>query len=177
MIVPVHMFIALGIEAWAATQAMNLKEQLKGKLRGKSPYGRKHYWRAIRFCHILNFGTCLSITSIAVYTNIYHPLLGMICEMHAVIVALKLMSYALTNRDLRDAYLESHPIPAIYARLPYPKNIKILNLLYFWWAPTLIYQPLYPRSPSIRYTFLVKRTGETIVIIFGLWFVTSQYAR
>ena len=42
---------------------------------------------------------------------------------NVVIVALKVASYALTNRDLRDMYLESIPTPEQYASAPYPTHL------------------------------------------------------
>jgi diacylglycerol O-acyltransferase 1 len=94
----------------------------------------------------------------------------------AVIVALKVTSYALTNRDLRDMYLESKPTPHEYLAAPYPDNINLSNLMYFWWAPTLIYQPVYPRTETFRWSFFLKRSGEAIGIIVAVWFITAQYA-
>jgi diacylglycerol O-acyltransferase-1 len=93
-----------------------------------------------------------------------------------VIVALKVASYALANRDLRDMYLESIPTPKEYASAPYPENICLSNLMYFWWAPTLIYQPVYPRTDAFRWGFFLKRSGEAIGILFALWFIIAQYA-
>jgi diacylglycerol O-acyltransferase 1 len=95
---------------------------------------------------------------------------------YSVIVALKVASYALTNRDLRDMYLESIPTPKEYASAPYPTNISLSNLLYFWWAPILIYQPVYPRTDKFRVGFFFKRLGEALGIIFALWFIIAQYA-
>jgi diacylglycerol O-acyltransferase 1 len=83
-------------------------------------------------------------------------------------VWLKLLSYAFTNRDLRDSYLESYEVPEIYAACPYPENITLANLVYFWWAPTLVYQPVYPRSGNFRLLFFVKRFGAR-------WFLTSVF--
>lgn len=94
----------------------------------------------------------------------------------AVIVWLKQLSYAFTNRDLRDAFLESAPTPDIYASVPYPTNISLSNLCYFWWAPTLVYQPVYPRSPAFRWSFFLKRCGETIALSVAIWFLSAQYA-
>ncbi|KAK5636700.1 hypothetical protein RRF57_012412 [Xylaria bambusicola] len=91
------------------------------------------------------------------------------------------MSYALTNRDLRHAYL--HPVkgelaavPEIYTSCPYPENITMGNLTYFWWAPTLIYQPVYPRTENIRWIFVFKRLGETACLSVFIWFCSAQYA-
>jgi len=204
--IPAHLFISLWIEVWAAHKARKIKA---GKQDPKK-MERKGSWGLIRFTHIVNIGICLGVTSVAVYTMVYHPLLGMICEMHAgtlpiflsrlssclcpslsrrysqlfhlradlsvVIVALKVASYALTNRDLRDMYLESIPTPEEYKLAPYPENIKLSNLLYFWWAPTLIYQPVYPRTDRFRWSFFLKRSGEAIGILIALWFIIAQYA-
>jgi len=93
-----------------------------------------------------------------------------------VIVWLKQLSYAFTNRDLRDAYLEDYPVPDIYAACPYPQNITLKNLTYFWWAPTLVYQPVYPRSPKFRWTFFLKRISEVIALSVAIWFLSAQYA-
>ncbi len=93
-----------------------------------------------------------------------------------VIVWLKQLSYAFTNRDLRDAYLEDLEIPDMYQSCPYPTNITLSNLCYFWWAPTLIYQPVYPRSPNFRWDFFLKRMGEVLALSIAIWFLSAQYA-
>lgn len=94
----------------------------------------------------------------------------------AAIVWLKQLSYAFTNRDLRDAYLEGASVPEIYKTCPYPRNISLSNLCYFWWAPTLVYQPVYPRSPEFRWSFFLKRCFETVALSIAIWFLTVQYA-
>lgn len=101
--------------------------------------------------------------------------------MHAIIVWLKTASYAFTNRDLRHAYLHpsSRPedlVPEIYASCPYPKNITLNNLCYFWWAPTLIYQPVYPRTTRIRWSFIAKRLAEVLGLSVFMWAMSAQYA-
>lgn len=93
-----------------------------------------------------------------------------------MIVWLKQVSYAFTNRDLRDAFLEGSPTPEVYKSCSYPKNITLSNLCYFWWAPTLVYQPVYPRSGKFRWDFFLKRCGETIALSIAIWFLTVQYA-
>jgi len=77
--IPAHLFISLWIEVWAAHKARKIKA---GKQDPKK-MERKGSWGLIRFTHIVNIGICLGVTSVAVYTMVYHPLLGMICEMHA----------------------------------------------------------------------------------------------
>ena len=115
-----------------------------------------------------------------VYRHINHPLIGTISEIHAIIVWLKICSYAFTNRDLRHAWVKpeslTSPLPAIYSTCPYPQNITLQNLSYFWWAPTLVYQPVYPRTSTIRWLFVSKRLAEVASLSIFIWLASAQYA-
>ena len=75
-LIPAHLFVSLWIEVWAAHKAKNIKNK-------NSKTHRKESWGLIRFAHIVNVGICLGVTSVTVYTRVYHPLLGILCEMHA----------------------------------------------------------------------------------------------
>lgn len=141
----------------------------------------RNTWHIIVALHLLNISFALVVTSWVVYFYVNHPLIGTAVEMHAIIVWLKTASYALTNRDLRHAYLhpqtgELEAIPALYRACMYPKNITFGNLCYFWWAPTLIYQPVYPRTDRIRWVFVVKRLGEVVGLCVVMWVLSAQYA-
>lgn len=138
-------------------------------------------WKLIAWIHGINITFCLGITSVIVYFFIHHPLIGTLSEVHAVIVWLKTASYAFTNRDLRHAYL--HPskrdedaLPEIYSKCPYPQNVTLSNLTYFWWAPTLVYQPVYPRTTKIRWVFVLKRLAECFGLSAFMWIASAQYA-
>lgn len=138
-------------------------------------------WHIIAWLHFVNISSALVVTSWVVYFYVNHPLIGTIVEMHAIIVWLKTASYALTNRDLRHAYLHPHTgeleaIPELYHSCMYPKNVTFGNLCYFWWAPTLIYQPVYPRTDKIRWLFVVKRLGEVVGLCVVMWVLSAQYA-
>ena len=136
-------------------------------------------WALIAFAHAINASLNLVVTSAVVYYHINHPGIGTICEMHAVIVWLKVCSYAFTNRDLRQSTLQDTPeapSPVLYKTCPYPRNITVGNLVYFWWAPTLVYQPVYPRSEGIRWTFVAQRVGEVICLSCVIWLASAQYA-
>jgi diacylglycerol O-acyltransferase-1 len=152
-LIPCHLFAAYIIELSAAKHAR--KQWLHNKKRDgtttpptPTEADRQKFqstWKLIAWVHAFNATLCLLITSVIVYYYIHHPLIGTLSEVHAVVVWLKTASYALTNRDLRHAYL--HPskrlqdaLPEIYASCPYPENISLSNLIYFWWAPTLVYR-------------------------------------
>lgn len=184
---PCHLFVAYIIERVAMENAKGVV----GRRKKHDPDGSKpetekeksdfyYTWWWIAFAHTLNASLALLISSYVVYYHIYNPGLGMICELHAIVVWLKTCSYAFTNRDLRHAML--HPggpesaLPELYAKCPYPRNVTLGNLCYFWWAPTLVYQPYYPRTDRIRWTFFFKRVGEIVALGVFIWLVCAQYA-
>lgn len=185
-LIPCHLFAAYLIELAAAQQARSslLRTEKRDGTTSPTEDDSKKFqaaWGLIRAAHAINITLALAITSFAVYFHIHHPLIGTLAEVHALVVWLKTASYAFTNRDLRHAYL--HPVkgeldtlPEIYAECPYPQNITMGNLVYFWWAPTLVYQPVYPRTDKIRWTFVFKRIGEAVCLSAFIWFASAQYA-
>ncbi|CAJ2506126.1 Uu.00g002560.m01.CDS01 [Anthostomella pinea] len=186
ILVPCHLFIAFSLELYAAKQARISRAQSVTRGGTGSPtedqLAKFHLtWLSIRRAHLFNATLALAVNSWAVYFHIHHPLIGTITELHVLIVYMKVISYALTNRDLRHAYL--HPVkgelaalPELYAKCPYPENITMGNLSYFWWAPTLVYQPVYPRTDKIRWVFVFKRLGEAACLSAFIWFCSAQYA-
>lgn len=186
VLVPCHLFIAYLLELVAAKQARISRAQSISRGGSASPTKDQQAtfqstWAGIRRAHFYNATLALAVNSWVVYFHIHHPLIGTITELHVIIVYMKVMSYALTNRDLRHAYL--HPVkgelaavPELYASCPYPENITMGNLTYFWWAPTLVYQPVYPRTEKIRWLFVLKRLGETACLSVFIWFCSAQYA-
>jgi len=184
-LVPCHLFVAYIIELAAAQQAKSAVAQAK-KSDMTDPSQRKLQelasrtaWYLIAFAHGTNASLNLVIATWVVYYHIYHPGIGTLCELHAVIVWLKTCSYAFTNRDLRESLLHpdpDDPLPELYNSCPYPRNITLRNLTYFWWAPTLIYQPVYPRSDCIRWMFVLKRALEVVGLAIVIWIASAQYA-
>ncbi|TWU75791.1 hypothetical protein ED733_003787 [Metarhizium rileyi] len=181
-LIPCHLLVAYLIELAAAKQARGSKKRLAPGSSGPSEQEKTSFhssWVLVAWAHGVNMTLALTLTTFVVYFHIHHPLVGTLTEMHAVIVSLKTASYAFTNRDLRHAYL--HPvkgelIPELYSKCPYPSNITFGNLVYFWWAPTLVYQPVYPRTDNIRWVFVFKRLGEVCCLSAFIWFASFQYA-
>ncbi|KAJ2806235.1 hypothetical protein H4R20_001764 [Coemansia guatemalensis] len=59
----------------------------------------------------------------------------------------------------------------------YPQNVTLANFVYFWMAPTLCYQPSYPRiAGPIRKSFVAKRLAELVVLCVAMYVVIHQYA-
>ncbi|OWP01140.1 hypothetical protein B2J93_6590 [Marssonina coronariae] len=191
-IIPCHLFLAYVVELVAAQQAERSLRSGRERSGTATPGGSyvasdeerlkfQSTWKIIAWIHGINASLCLLITSVIVYFFIHHPLIGTLCEVHAIIVWLKTASYAFTNRDLRHAYLhpskrEEDALPEIYSQCPYPQNITLSNLTYFWWAPTLVYQPVYPRTTKIRWVFVGKRMAEVFGLNAFMWIASAQYA-
>lgn len=102
-----------------------------------------------------------------------------------LVTFLKLVSYTLVNQELRQLYIDGksedndnqQQQQQHQGEAQYPDNINIHNLVYFFFAPTLCYQPVYPRSPEFRPTFFLKRVGELIVCLVMMYVLTEQYAK
>lgn len=179
VLIPCHLLAAYLIELAAAQQALGSRKRLHDGPRDEHRPGFHAAWLTVAWLHAVNITLVLVVTSAVVYFYIHHPLIGTLTEMHAIVVWLKTASYAFTNRDLRHAYL--HPargglVPDLYAECPYPQNITFGNLVYFWWAPTLVYQPVYPRTDKIRWSFVAKRLGEVFCLSAFIWLASFQYA-
>ncbi|PNS17450.1 Diacylglycerol O-acyltransferase 1 [Sphaceloma murrayae] len=185
-LVPCHLFVAFVIEYAASQQARGALARAQKRKSEQSQVGQKSRelntlnatWYFIAFAHGINASMNLIIATWVVYNHIHHPGIGTLCELHAVIVWLKTCSYAFTNRDLRHALLNptKEVVPDLYDSCPYPQNITLKNLCYFWWAPTLIYQPVYPRTDRIRWSFVMKRAVEVLGLGIVIWIASAQYA-
>ncbi|KAF2763568.1 hypothetical protein EJ05DRAFT_472462 [Pseudovirgaria hyperparasitica] len=184
LLVPFHLFIAYIIELAAAQQAKGAIAKVKRAEKTPEQQERVQrsfhtYWNIIAFAHSTNATLNLIIATTVVYFYIHHPGIGTLCELHAVIVWLKTCSYAFTNRDLRDAMLhpsQEAPLPDMYRSCPYPRNISMSNLCYFWWAPTLVYQPVYPRTKHTRWGYVFRHCVEATVLSIAIWIASAQYA-
>ncbi|KAL4778309.1 MBOAT, membrane-bound O-acyltransferase family-domain-containing protein [Aspergillus varians] len=137
-------------------------------------------WFLIALLHSIISFSGLVVTSYVIFYYVNHPGIGTLCEIQVIVVSLKSYSYALTNRDLRRAMLGSpstdFSVPELYRSCPYPRNITLGNLAYYLLAPTLVYQPVYPRTPRIRWSFVGKRLFEFVGLSVVIWLLSAQYA-
>jgi diacylglycerol O-acyltransferase-1 len=186
LLVPAHLFVTYLIELVASWQAKRAHANISADKEEDTPEkyaaALKSFnatWHTVAVFHGANAVFNLYIATKVVYYDIFHPGIGTLCEMHAVIVFLKCASYAFTNRDLRHAYLhpkQAEPLPSLYNSCPYPQNINFKNMCYFWWAPTLVYQPVYPRTSHIRWGFVFRRLLEVLGLSIVVWIASAQYA-
>ena len=98
----------------------------------------------------------------------------------SMVLAMKMTSYYLTNRDIRRVQAKTggkvlEEVEGVATPVTYPDNLTVANLAYFLAAPTLCYQLNYPRTPSIRWPFVLRRTAQMVFLMVLAAFITEQY--
>lgn len=173
--------------------------------------GRGRWERSIALLHTLNLIAALGMPIAVIHTQHAEPLPGFILLSCALVLWMKLVSYAHANADLRATWVaaggekrerdrraasssaasESDDGSAhsgaynsstaggddaseTYA-YSYPRNLALSNLVYFVSAPTLCYQPNYPRSPRLRPRWLARRVVELAMSAGLVALIIEQY--
>lgn len=170
--VPLSLVISLTVEygiSKVAVHAKDAKPEFLNKLTILE--------RVVAVTHVCHLSFLLTFPSYLAYTQIYHPVVGSGVLVICLITFLKLTSFALVNSELRSAYVSGKTDEFYTPDVAYPNNVNVKNLLYFFFAPTLCYQPSYPRSPKFRKTFFLKRVGELITCLVMMYVLTEQYAK
>ncbi len=130
---------------------------------------------------LVNIASLLLIPPYIIWTHMYHPCISGAVLFIGLVFSMKIISYHVVNAELRRFYLEAKKKDADgqdpYPACTYPNNISAKNFLYFLAAPTLCYQPSYPRIPRIRRSFLFKRLFEFASSMTMSYFIIEQFAR
>ncbi|CAI0387907.1 unnamed protein product [Linum tenue] len=102
---------------------------------------------------------------------------GVTLMLFACIVWLKLVSYAHTNYDMRAVAksVEKGEAPSAALNVDYSYDVNFNSLVYFMIAPTLCYQPSYPRTPSIRKGWVVRQFIKLVIFTGLMGFIIEQY--
>lgn len=161
--------IALALEQFAARTAAKL-------VAANTKYSKLSslLLALISVAQMANALACLASISWCCYYYIRHPFVGTIVEAAAIVTFLKLTSFSLTNRDLRRSFLARGP--DLYGPLRYPRNLTFSNILYFWIAPTLVYQPTYPHTERVQWGLVVSLVAEMVVASVALWLMSMHMA-
>lgn len=158
-------------------------------------------WESVTLlANVLNTAAVILMPWAVIHYTVAEPLPGFILLSAALVLWMKLVSFAHANADLRharravgtakkqdDAGASTSPAVGTAAAtaedpdaehayaISYPDNLSLGNLAYFIAAPTLCYQPSYPRSPRFRGRWLVRRVGE--LLLFGglMALIIEQY--
>ncbi|XP_021304831.1 diacylglycerol O-acyltransferase 1-2 isoform X2 [Sorghum bicolor] len=102
---------------------------------------------------------------------------GFLLMFLASIMWMKLVSYAHTNYDIR-ALSKSTEKGAAYGNYVDPESMKdptFKSLVYFMLAPTLCYQPTYPRTTCIRKGWVTRQLIKCLVFTGLMGFIIEQY--
>ncbi|KAG0265401.1 hypothetical protein BG011_004786 [Mortierella polycephala] len=182
-----------------AVAAGDNKDEKKNKKQPKTKMVEelaKENQSTVGWLHVANLFFIIAWPSFMSFYIIYHPFVAMACLMNGIILFLKMTSFALVNQDLRAAFIFGTPIDkfkhlttvhdvsgkditkeeVFQYDVHYPGNITLKNIGYFWLAPTLCYQPSYPRTTVFRKSFFFKRVLEIITCLGMMYFLVEQYA-
>jgi diacylglycerol O-acyltransferase-1 len=109
------------------------------------------------------------------------PASGLILLMMSCITWLKMVSYGMANRQYRmdrasGVDIKEH-VSGVDAKdaVIYPNNLTISNLAYFLAAPTLCYQLNYPRSPRIRWGYVLNKLAQLVFFVCAVIFMMEQW--
>ncbi|XP_028751495.1 diacylglycerol O-acyltransferase 1A-like [Neltuma alba] len=102
---------------------------------------------------------------------------GIVLMLLACIVWLKLVSYAHTNYDMRAMARSIEKGEALpnTLNIECQFNVSLKSLAYFMVAPTLCYQPSYPRTPYVRKGWVFRQLIKLIVFTGVMGFIIEQY--
>nr|XP_029119023.1 diacylglycerol O-acyltransferase 1-2 [Elaeis guineensis] len=102
---------------------------------------------------------------------------GITLMLFASVVWLKLVSYAHTNYDMR-TLSKSLDKEDLYSNCPEIgdlKGVSFKSLVYFMVAPTLCYQPNYPRTTCIRKGWVIRQLVKLVIFTGLMGFIIEQY--
>lgn len=128
--------------------------------------------------HVINTNAALLVPMWLVWFEIQSPLNGSILMMCATILWMKLISYVHANNDYRHFPERSNQTSTSFIQnidesskeLCYPDNISLSNIYYFWFAPTLTYQIVFPRLPhrnmARMFTLLIRLCLSFVFMVF-----------
>ncbi|XP_078176862.1 membrane bound O-acyl transferase (MBOAT) family protein isoform X2 [Carex rostrata] len=102
---------------------------------------------------------------------------GFVLMFVACILWMKLVSYAHTNYDIRflSKTIDKDSVSNSTFDLENLKGPTFKSLVYFLLAPTLCYQPSYPRTASIRKGWVLRQLVKYIIFTGLMGFIIEQY--
>ena len=130
----------------------------------------------LRWTDILCLAVIAIVPNYYIYNKMNAPVIASLGCFWSVIVLMKMISFILVNGELRAAYENGVSVTEFDQTLAYPNNLTFTNVAYFLMAPTLCYQPSYPRTERFRFGFFLKRVLEAVSLFGMMWFISEQYS-
>merc|ERR1712242_389612 len=62
-----------------------------------------------------------------------------------------------------------------YRKQIYPQNVTIYNWIEFTFFPTLVYEPLYPRTASVRIVYIVEKICISFAVMSFMFAILEKY--
>jgi len=102
---------------------------------------------------------------------------GFLLMFIACIVCLKLVSFAHTNHDIRQLTISDKKVDSALstADMDNLQAPTLGSLIYFMMAPTLCYQPSYPRTSHVRKGWLIRQIILYLIFTGIQGFIIEQY--
>ena len=120
--------------------------------------------------HMVNVLLAFVLPLWLVYISVDAVLPSFVLTFVTMIICMKLISYAHCHADLRRRWIENGDTGSTYLNSITPRH-----LCYFMFAPTLTYQPSYPRTDRIRGKWLLRRCSELILALALQMAIIDQY--
>lgn len=128
-----------------------------------------------RFAYAIHALTILAMYSFLpwyVVMRAYPPATAFAISAEMVRLTMKMHSYLMVNMQLRHAKERKSTDESVKE---YPGNVSLGDYWMFLWFPTLIYQPSYPRTESVRISFVIKRFGDSFLCILFTYAIFVRY--
>ena len=193
--------IVLVLLSWMATILSSYVVEL---LASRPRFRNIPDWVIVTINFILGFLN-IYLPCLWVWRSNSHPLVCMIYLFQSVVLWMKMISYVHVNRDVRLAlalaanksndkilsksnsedWNDNNAKPLYNVLMDvrnleppfvqYPQNLTLLDIAYFNVAPTLCYQLNYPRSPRIRWNYIITILVRLVVVSMIMLFFVEQY--
>ncbi|XP_030487910.1 diacylglycerol O-acyltransferase 1B isoform X1 [Cannabis sativa] len=135
------------------------------------------YEPVVVFLHVIISTTAILCPVFVILRCDSAVLSGYALMMLACIVWLKLVSYAHSSYDMRalSRLIEKGEVLPSSLNVDYNYNVSLKSLAYFMVAPTLCYQPSYPRTAYIRKGWVFRQLVKLIIFTGVMGFIIEQY--
>jgi len=85
----------------------------------------------------------------------------------------------LESSELKRAYMRMLLKDSVflenYRRWIYPQNVTLYNFLEFTCFPTLVYEPLYPRTSSVRIVYLIEKVVMSLAVMSFMFAILERF--
>eukprot|EP00485_Elphidium_margaritaceum_P019612 CAMPEP_0202732294 /NCGR_PEP_ID=MMETSP1385-20130828/187583_1 /ASSEMBLY_ACC=CAM_ASM_000861 /TAXON_ID=933848 /ORGANISM="Elphidium margaritaceum" /LENGTH=412 /DNA_ID=CAMNT_0049398601 /DNA_START=574 /DNA_END=1812 /DNA_ORIENTATION=+ len=96
-------------------------------------------------------------------------------ELHAEIEKLKQIESSEMEKAFRRMVLKDAVFLEHYRKTVYPSNVTLYNWIEFTFFPTLVYEPLYPRTASVRVLYVLEKIVIILFVMSFMYAILEQF--